>query len=288
MRQVQPTSRQGRHIFIVSDATGKTCELVVKAALTQFETSQVVLHRMQYVRNEAQVQRVIDDARRTRGIVVYTLVSPQLRKTMLKSGLRNAVPTIDILGPILTRLTDLLEISPLAIPGLFRYLDEGYYRRIESIDFTVKHDDGLRPNDLSEADIVLVGVSRTSKTPISVYLSYRGYRVANLPIILGIEPPSQLFTIDPHKIVGLTIHHKRLQAIRQARARHLPSTELGSYVDLEEIRKELVYCHTIFQRQKWRVIDVTSKSIEESATEIMELMGERDLQHPRPEGGDLG
>lgn len=268
-------SQQGRHIFIVSDATGKTCELVVKAALTQFETSQAVLHRMRYVRNEAQVHKVIDEARKTKGIVVYTLVSPKLRKAMLHSGLRNAVSTIDILGPILTRLTDLLEISPLAIPGLFRDLDEAYYRRIEAIDFTVKHDDGLRPNELSKADIVLVGVSRTSKTPISIYLSYRGHRVANLPIVLGIEPPSQLFTIDTHRIVGLTIHHKRLQAIRKARVRRLVSAELSSYVDLQEIKKELKYSYTIFQRGGWRVIDVTSKSIEESATEIMELVGEK-------------
>jgi len=267
--------QQGRHIFIVSDATGRTCELVVKAALTQFETSQAVLHRMQHVRNEAQVQEVIEEARRKRGIVVYTLVSPQLRRAMLSGGRRNAVPTIDILGPILTRLTDLLEISPMAIPGLFRDLDEAYYRRIEAIDFTVKHDDGLRPQDLSEADIVLVGVSRTSKTPISIYLSYRGYRVANLPIVLGIEPPPQLFTIAPHKIIGLTIHHQRLQAIRKARAKRLAAAELGSYVDLQEIKKELAYSHTIFQRRRWKVIDVTSKSIEELATEIMELVGRK-------------
>ncbi len=248
---------------------------MVKAALTQFETSQAVLHRIQYVRNEAQVHKVIEEAKKMRGIVVYTLVSPQLRKAMLHGGRRKAVPTIDILGPVLTRLTDLLEISPLAIPGLFRDLNEAYYRRIECIDFTVKHDDGLRPDDLPQADVVLVGVSRTSKTPISIYLSYRGYKVANLPIVLGIKPPAQLFAIDPNKIVGLTIHHQRLQAIRRARARRLVSAELSSYVDLEEIRKELDYSHSIFRQNRWQVIDVTSKSIEESATEIMELLGGR-------------
>lgn len=269
----RPSKGKKRHIFVVSDATGLTCELVVKAALTQFHTSRAILHRVRYVRNAAQVQEVVLEARKERGIVVYTLVIPELRKVMLTCGLQHAVPTIDILGPVLSRLTDLLEISPMAKPGLFRGLDQDYFDRIEAINYAVKHDDGHRPQGLRYADLILVGVSRTSKTPISIYLSYRGFKVANVPIILGIEPPKQLFEVAPHKVIGLTMRPMRLQLIRQARSQRYDAVQLPSYTDLEAIKEELKYSKSIFQRHGWQSIDVTLRSIEEAATIIMELLG---------------
>lgn len=265
--------RRQRHIFIVSDATGHTCELVVKAALTQFDASMAVLHKVQYVRNIKQMKEVVEDASEVRGVVVYTLVSPELRRVIHKEGIKKAVPTIDIMGPILTRFTDLLEISPLALPGLFRYLDEDYFARIEAMDFAVNHDDGCRPEELRLADLVLVGVSRTSKTPISIYLSYRGYKVANVPIIIGVELPSQIYKLDKRKVMGLTIRPDRLQAIRVARASRLRMGTNDTYVDKDKIKEEIKYSTEIFKRTNWIVIDVTSKSIEESATMIMELTG---------------
>ncbi len=267
--------KRQRHIFVVSDATGHTCELVVKAALTQFDTSMAILHRIQYVRNKEQIREIIDECSRVGGIVVFTLVSPDLRKEMHREGIKRAVPTIDIMGPVLSRLTDLLEISPLAFPGLFRHLDEDYFARIEAIDFAVNHDDGCRPEDLSLADFILVGVSRTSKTPISIYLSYRGYRVANVPVIMGVELPPQIYEVDKTKLVGLTIRPDRLQAIRMARAIRLKMGGDDNYVDIDKIKEEIKYSMKIFNEAGWIVIDVTSKSIEESATLIMELMGER-------------
>jgi hypothetical protein len=262
-----------RHIFIVSDATGHTCELVVKAALTQFDTSSAILHKVQYVRDTEQVKKVVEDTSKLQGVVVFTLVSPDLRKMMYQEGVKRAVPTIDIMGPILSRFTDLLEISPLALPGLFRHLDEDYFARIEAIDFAVKHDDGCRPEQLPLADLVLVGVSRTSKTPISVYLSYKGYKVANVPIIIGVKLPPQVYEIDKRKVVGLTIRPDRLQAIRMARISRLGMDINDRYVDIDKIKEEIRYSTDVFNKAGWMVINVTSKSIEESATMIMELTG---------------
>ncbi len=271
--QRKTKQRQMRHIFVVSDATGMTCELVVKAALTQFRPSRATLHRWKYVRNATQVQEVVQEARKVRGIVVYTLVVPELRKVMLTSGLHHGVPAIDILGPVLSRLTDLLEISPMAKPGLFRGLDEDYFDRIEAINFSVKHDDGRRPEGLPLADLILVGVSRTSKTPISIYLSYRGFKVANVPIVLGMEPPKQLLEVEPYKVIGLTMRPKRLQLIRQARSDQYDAVDLPSYTDLEAIKEELGYSIEIFHQREWQSIDVTLRSIEEAATVVMQLMG---------------
>ncbi len=262
-----------RHIFIVSDATGHTCELVVKAALTQFDTSKAILHKVQYVRDIKQVKEVVEEASKVQGVVVFTLVSPEFRKVMHREGIKRAVPTIDIMGPILSRFTDLLEISPLALPGLFRHLDEDYFARIEAIDFAVNHDDGCKPEDLHLADLVLVGVSRTSKTPISIYLSYRGYKIANVPVIMRVELPRQIYELNRRKVIGLTIRPDRLQAIRAARASRL-IIDLGDrYTDIDKIKEEIKYSNEIFNGMGWMVIDVTSKSIEESATMIMELIG---------------
>jgi regulator of PEP synthase PpsR (kinase-PPPase family) len=259
-------------VFIVSDATGSTGELVVKAALTQFQTSQARLHRVRNVRNVEQVHDVVEEARKVRGIIAYTLVVPELRKAILTHGRQSAVPTIDILGPVLSRLTDLLELSPMAKPGLFKGLDQAYFDRIEAMNFAIKHDDGQRPADLPQADLILVGVSRTSKTPISIYLSYRGFRVANVPILLDADPPKQLFDVDLKKVIGLTIRPERLQLLRKARAENY-KMDLPSYTELRTIRRELQHSQELFQERGWATFDVTMRSIEEAATVIMELVG---------------
>ena len=264
--------RKMRHVFIVSDATGSTGELVVKAALTQFQTAQTRLHRVRNVRNVEQVRDAVEEAMKVRGIVAYTLVVPELRKAVLTHGRRSGVPTIDILGPVLSRLTDLLELSPMAKPGLFKGLDQAYFDRIEAMNYTIKHDDGQRPGDLPQADLVLVGVSRTSKTPISIYLSYRGFRVANVPILLEEGLPKQLFDVDPKKIIGLTIRPERLQLLRKTRAQNY-RMDLPSYTELRAIRRELQHSQELFQERSWATFDVTMRSIEEAATVIMELVG---------------
>lgn len=263
----------GYYIYVVSDATGATGEMVLRAALTQFETSGIVVERMAQVRTEEQIRDIVRTVAQRQGLIVHTLVSARLREVMLSEGRKHLVPTIDLMGPLLTRLESLLKRSPLAQPGLFRQLDEDYYQRTEAINFAVKHDDGRRPQDLPQADIVLVGVSRTGKTPISIYLSSQGWQVANVPVVLGVEPPSQLFQLPRKRVVGLTIKPDRLTLIRQARLHRLARGMDTSYADFNHIVQELEYGDLIFRRGRWPVIDVTGKSIEEAAAEVIGLTG---------------
>ncbi len=264
-----------RHVFIVSDSTGSTCEIVVKAALTQFKTTDVYLHKYPNVRDVKEIIRIAEEAQKHRGVIAFTLVVPDLRKKILEEGLRRAVPTIDILGPVLSRLQDLLEISPMAIPGLFKHLNEEYYKRIECIDYAVKHDDGRNIKDIKDADVVLVGVSRASKTPISIYLAYRGYKTANVPIIYGMPLPKELDEVDKKKVIGLTIEPFRLRLIRLARAEKLKMPEHDPYIEMNSVMNEVSYALKIFKEKGWHIVDVTSKSIEEAATIIMELVGRK-------------
>jgi regulator of PEP synthase PpsR (kinase-PPPase family) len=226
-------------IYVVSDATGKTGWRVVQAALLQFDSSRAEIKRIGGVQDEETVQSVVEQAAQTGGLVVHTLVSPQLRRTMLHAGRQRGIITIDLLGPVLTRLTEALEISPKAQPGLFEQLDDEYQARIDAIEFTVNHDDGRHPEDLQDADLVLVGVSRTGKTPLSVFLAYRGWRVANVPIIRDMEPPPQLFDVDPKRVVALVIEPDRLVAIRKVRAKRLSQSHLFNYAGIKHIEQEM-------------------------------------------------
>lgn len=261
-----------RYIFAVSDATGKTCETVVQAALTQFTTTQIILETFSNVRTLKKIHDIFLRASTVNGVLIYTMASPKLRQKITELGRLNGVPTVDILGPVLTRLSDLLEISPLAKPGLFRQLDSDYFKRIEAVDFTIKHDDGIGLSSIGGAEIVLLGVSRTSKTPVSIYLSYRGWKVANIPVMLDEELPGELQAIDQRKIIALTISPRRLEMIRCQRQMKLNGDSYSSYIDIEQIRREVLFAVRRFEQRQWPILDVTYKSIEETATEVMRLI----------------
>ncbi len=261
-----------RHVFIVSDATGETCDMVVRAALSQFQGTEVILERCPHVRTEDQINDILNRAADVRGVVVYTMVSVQLRQRMLAAGLAVGVPTLDILGPILTRLSHHLELSPLATPGLFRHLDQAYFERLQAVDFTVAHDDGMGSDTLDQAEIVIVGVSRTSKTPVSLYLSFRGWKVANVPVVHGLGLPQQLFQIDPGRIIGFTIDPPILRALRLVREKRMRAGMLGAYVDEDEIRREIDAAAALFRDRGWPVLNVTMKAIEETSTEVMQMI----------------
>jgi len=263
-------------IFAVSDATGKTAEGVVRAALTQFDDPDVEITRYGGIRNVAQVRSIVAEAKQTGGFIVHTLVSKELRRAVLTEGRAANVDTIDLMGPMLARLSELLETKPRSVPGLFQPFDSGYLLRIDAIDYTVRHDDGQNANDLDKADIVLAGVSRTSKTPLRIYLAYRGWRVANVPLMMGVEPPPQLFTLPRRRVVGLIVKPERLVELRQARANHMRISALG-YADLEFIRQEVAYAYQIFERRRdWPLVDVTVKPSEEAAAEVVALVGRSD------------
>ena len=261
-----------RYVFAISDATGKTCETVVLAALSQFKTTQIVLETFSNIRTLQQVQDILLRATAVNGVIIYTMASPELRHKIMELGRLNGVPTVDILGPVLTRLSDLLEISPLAKPGLFHQLDSDYFKRIEAVDYTIKHDDGRGLDTIGSAEIVLLGVSRASKTPVSIYLSYRGWKVANVPVVLNEELPGELQALDQRKIIALTINPARLEAIRRERQIKLQAGAGMAYADLEQIRREVVFALRQYERWQWPILDATYKSIEETATEVMRLI----------------
>jgi regulator of PEP synthase PpsR (kinase-PPPase family) len=261
-----------RYVFAVSDATGKTCETVVLAALSQFKTTQINLEIVSNIRTLQQVQEVLARARAVNGVIIYTMASPELRYKITELGRLNGVPTVDILGPVLTRLSDLLEISPLAKPGLFHQLDSDYFKRIEAVDFTIKHDDGRGLDTIKNAEIVLLGVSRVSKTPVSIYLSYRGWKVANIPVVLDEELPAELQAIEQKKVIAMTISPKRLEMIRRERQIKLQAGEGFAYSDLEQIRREVLFALRQYEHRQWPILDATYKSIEETATEVMRLI----------------
>jgi len=261
-----------RYVFAISDATGKTCETVVLAALSQFKTTQIVLETFSNIRTLQQVQDILLRATAVNGVIIYTMASPELRHKIMELGRLNGVPTVDILGPVLTRLSDLLEISPLAKPGLFHQLDSDYFKRIEAVDYTIKHDDGRGLDTIGSAEIVLLGVSRASKTPVSIYLSYRGWKVANIPVVLNEELPGELHAVDQRKIIALTINPARLEAIRRERQIKLQAGAGMAYADLEQIRREVLFALRQYERWQWPILDATYKSIEETATEVMRLI----------------
>jgi regulator of PEP synthase PpsR (kinase-PPPase family) len=260
------------HIFAISDATGTTAERVLRAALSQFDAPHITVARYGGVRTSEHVCEIVHEAELKNGFIVHTFVSEQLRRVVLKEGRDHNVTTIDLMGPLLARLAELLSTPPRSEPGLFDPFDPSYLQRIDAIDFTVHHDDGQNAGDLNLAEIVLFGVSRTSKTPLSFYLGYRGWKVANIPIVLGLDPPKQLFELPRGRVVGLTVNPDRLSDLRRVRVERMGTYGKG-YADLDHIRQELDYAFRLFEKRRdWPLVDVTTKSIEEAAAEIVVLL----------------
>lgn len=259
-------------IYVVSDATGSTAQRVLDAALSQFDDTGVEIVRHQQVRSAEKIREIVDEAARRNGFIIHTLVAGELRSLILNRGRAVNVMTIDLMGPLLARLSDILKASPRVEPGIFNPFDSGYLDRVEAMDFTVRHDDGRNVHELDQADLVIVGVSRTSKTPLSIYLGYRGWRVANIPLVYGVPPPKQLFQVPGYKVVALTAEPQRLCSIRAVRAQHMKTSAMG-YADLTHVERELAYAYEIFSKRKnWPIVDVTVKTIEETATEVISLI----------------
>jgi regulator of PEP synthase PpsR (kinase-PPPase family) len=278
VKSIEVSVKEGAmfHIYAVSDGTGKTAEGVVRAALTQFDDSQVNIKRYGGVRSTEQVCEIVEEANQTGGFIVHTMVSEKMRRLMFTEGRAANVATIDLMGPMLARLTDLMATQPRAEPGLFVPFDQAYLLRIDAIDYTVRHDDGRNVDDLESAEIVLVGVSRTSKTPLSIYLAYRGWRVANVPIVLGVDPPPLLFYLPKRRVVGLIVKPARLVELRHVRVKHMGVSPMG-YADLEYIKQEVAYAYELFEKRRdWPLVDVTTKPIEETAAEVVALVGKRE------------
>jgi regulator of PEP synthase PpsR (kinase-PPPase family) len=259
------------YVFVVSDGTGRTAEQALNAALVQFEGTEVEIIVRAGVRTKLQVLEVVDEALKQNAFIVHTLVSDEMRSLLLNTARKLNVETIDLMGPFLLRLSNQFANAPSEKPGLFREVNKDYFRRIEAMEFTFRHDDGLRTHELDKADIILVGVSRTFKTPLSIYLAIKGWLVANVPIVYNSKLPEILNTLEPGRVFGLTTFPSRLAQLRQARHEHLGGTT-GDYASFDFVTKELRFAHGIFHMHpKWAVINVTSKAIEEIASEILSI-----------------
>ena len=263
------------NIYIVSDGSGRTAEQALTAALAQFGNVKVNLIRRPKVRTEQRVINVIKEAKENDGFIVHTLVTDKLREAMLRGGRKNNVDTIDLMGGLLARLSEEFSVSPAEKPGLFGQLNKTYFRRIETMEFAFHHDDGQRVNELKKAEIVLLGVSRTFKTPLSIYLAFKGWFVANIPIVMGQEFPPIINKLLASNVFCLDTNALALAELRRARQSYLGGA-VGDYDDIEYVRMELMYARNIFSKNPgWAIINVTNKPIEEIATEILTLKGER-------------
>lgn len=263
------------HLHLVSDATGETLEAVVQAVLSQFEGADVVEHLYPLVRTAKQMENVLTEVAADPGMVMFTLVDPKLR-TALEAGCRSLdSPCIAVLDPVLGALGGFLGEESLNLPGQQHKMNAAYFNRIDAMNFTMAHDDGQHTSDLHQADIVLLGVSRTSKTPTSVYLANRGLKVANVPIVPGAPLPEELEGLTRPMVVGLTANFDRLVQVRRNRLRSLAQPEDTEYVDPEAVKEEIATARKLYARRSWPVIDVTRRSIEETAAAIYNLYQRR-------------
>ena len=264
-------------IFVVSDSTGETAERVVRAALLQYPDARVPVRLFTRVRDRDSVSDVIKKAREHGAMIVFTIVRPELREFFHKLAQENEVEAVDVIGSLIHKVGAFLEADPVNIPTADMPLSKEYFRRVEAIEFAVKSDDGKEPRNLRRADLVLTGVSRTSKTPLSTYLAGRGLKVANVPLVLGVEPPPELYDVPGHKVIGLTLDTDHLMDIRRQRLQQLGMPGDANYGLREHVRAELEYAHAIFRENpEWMVVDVTNLAIEETATIILERLKDRD------------
>jgi len=264
-----PTETRELIVFTISDSSGETAEAVARAVLVQFQPGRASIYRLPQVRSCQQLAGLVREVSHGNAVIAYTLVLPEYRETLEKEARKFNIPTVDLLGPLITRISSLTGTAPMSQPGRLHLLDETYFRRIEAVDFAIRFDDGKNPDGITQADVVLTGVSRTSKTPNCMYLAHHyGLKAANVPIVSGVEPPLALFQINPRKIVGLHIDPYLLQDIRTTRAQILGMPSSTDYADPDRIRQEVRQAKKLFRELKCHVIDVSAKAIEETSSEI--------------------
>lgn len=259
------------HVYVLSDSVGETAELVIKAGLSQFNNTEYIIRRIPYVEDEETVDEAIQLALANNGMIGFTLVDPALRTYVNEKTKEAGVESIDIMGPMIESMERSFKRSPKLEPGLVHQLDEDYFKRVEAIEFAVKYDDGRDSRGIKRADIVLIGVSRTSKTPLSQYLALKRLKVANVPIVPEVDPPEELFEVDPSKCIGLRISPEKLNEIRRERLKALGLGDQASYANMQRIHEELEYFNKLVEKINCKVIDVSHKAVEETANVILQM-----------------
>jgi regulator of PEP synthase PpsR (kinase-PPPase family) len=274
------------HLHLLSDSTGETLEMIAKAALAQFEDAEVQRHFWPMVRSRQHLDRIVPELADNPGLVLFTLVNPETRARLEEHCATLGLPAVPVLDAVTAALEAHLGQEAHGRPGRQHSMDEAYFRRVEAIQYTIAHDDGVGAEDWEQAHIVLAGVSRSSKTPTSIYLANRGYKVANVPLVIESPPPPELFSLRQPLVVGLTTAPERLVQIR--RNRLLTITDDGhesTYADSEKVAEEVKFARRMFADRGWPVIDVTRRSIEETAAAIIRLYDQRERRGDAEAGG---
>ncbi len=261
-------------IIIISDGTGETAKAMCRAVMTQFPDRDVFFTRFKNVRSKEQIKSIVDEAAIHHDLIIHTIVTSELREYITEISRISHVRTLDLIGPVLTTFSNYFEQEPNSVPGLLHQVNNEYFDRVAAMEFTLNHDDGRNVNTLHLADVILVGISRTSKTPLSVYLSQHGIKVVNIPIIMGQDLPEELFKIDQRKVFALTIDPEALHTIRRNRLTRLGAEQhTGDYADNSKVSEEIEWANDIFKKNKrWPVFNVTDKALEETAADIMKLL----------------
>ena len=260
------------HLHLISDSTGETLESVARASLARFEEVEAVKHFWPLVRSTGHLDRVLEDVAEHPGLVVFTLATGEIRNRLEAGCEALGIPAVSAIDPVVAGLSIMLGKAATARPGRQHRLDEAYFARVEAINYTMAHDDGQGSENWNEADILLLGVSRTSKTPTSIYLANKGFKTANYPLVPERKPPPILFELTKPFIVGLTTTPHRLIEVRRNRLLSLAQAPETDYVDEEKIKREVAEARRLFADRGWPVIDVTRKAIEETAAAVMRLM----------------
>jgi regulator of PEP synthase PpsR (kinase-PPPase family) len=258
-------------VYIMSDSIGETGELVVKAAISQFTGANIEIERKPYLKSAAQIDAILEMAAKNQSAIMYTLVRPDLKNALETRAHALGITHVDIMGPVVDALQAVTHLTPRNEPGLIRKIDEAYFTKIEAIEFAVKFDDGKDPRGLLQADIVITGVSRASKTPLCMYLAHKGIKAANVPLVKEIPPPPELFQVAPHKVIGLTIKPSLLFEIRRERLKAMGLQPSSAYANLERIIEELDYAQGIMRKVGCPVIDITNKATEETAARVLDF-----------------
>lgn len=263
------------HLHLVSDSTGETLTTLAKAACAQFDNVVSIEHAHTLIRHRRQLERVLQDIDDAPGVVLYTLVDPDLQSLLRAHCGQASIPSLAILDPTLMLLSSYLGATLAPLPGRQHELDARYFDRIEALNFAMAHDDGQNLRDLDKAAIVLVGVSRTSKTPTCIYLANRGYKAANVPLVAGMAPPAELDRAKHPLIVGLVASPERLVQVRRNRLLVMSEARETDYVDADKVRAETAAARRLFEEKRWPVIDISRRSIEETAAAVINLLSRR-------------
>jgi [pyruvate, water dikinase]-phosphate phosphotransferase / [pyruvate, water dikinase] kinase len=260
-------------VYVVSDSVGETAEFVVKAVASQFNSSgHIEIRRNSFVEDTEDIEDLIVLAKQSNSVIAYTIVIPSLKEYLDRRALEEGITAVDLMYPLINAFSKQFNREPNHQPGLMRKLDEDYFRKIEAIEFAVKYDDGRDSRGLLRADIVLIGVSRTSKTPLSMYLAHKRLKVANVPLVPEVPAPDELFQVARNKCVGLVISPDKLNDIRKERLKALGLTSQANYASFERILEELDYAEKIMKRVGCPIINVSNKAIEETANLILDYL----------------